>query len=184
MCVGGFAIRKSRIPTVVKRLCRTLRRERRSRRNQNGRSTRESNLSVRRAYVDYMAELVREGKVHFHLRFAPFRQYDHEGSGPRRIYDTVSKMYYQLLLHRALNYYGKQTKLFIRPDDGACTVELKNFIGALHIDGQFHYDCAPDCIDSITCLNSRTEPLLQFLDIPLQGVDGVSKWPPFETRNT
>ena len=130
-------------------------------------STRDDNLDVRRAYIDYMVELVRQGNVHLHIRFAPFRQYEHASSGPRRIYDTVSKMYYRLLLHRAVNYYGKKCRLFVRPDDGPCTAELQKFVDALHIDGQLKYKCQPDCIHSIVCLNSRKEPLLQFLDLSL-----------------
>jgi hypothetical protein len=76
-------------------------------------------------------------------------------------------MYYQLLLHRALNYYGSNCGLLIRPDDGACTSELSGFIAALHVDGQRRYKTEPDCIHSIICLNSTTEPLLQFLDVSL-----------------
>jgi hypothetical protein len=112
-----------------------------------------------------MVQLVTEGKVHLHLRFAPFKQYTHPG--PRRIYDTVSKMYYQLLLHRALNHYGTKYRLFIRPDDGACTSELEKFVDALHADGAVKYKSAPDCIHSIVCLDSKREPLLQFLDVSL-----------------
>jgi hypothetical protein len=164
MGVGGIAMRKSRIPTTVKKLSE-IREACGARGEIKWESTRDGNLKVRRAYVDYLVQLVREGKVHFHLRFAPFTQYDH--TGPRRIYDTVSKMYYQLLLHRVLNYYGKKCRIFIRPDDGECTAELEKFVNALHIDGALKYKAAPDCIHSIVCLNSKTEPLLQFLDVSL-----------------
>ncbi len=164
MGVGGLALRKSRIPEVVKRLT-----EIRSARGALGEikweSTRDGNLAVRRDYVDYMVQLVTAGNVHLHIRFAPFAQYEHPG--PRRIYDTVSKMYYPLLLHRALKNYGQTCRLFIRPDDGACTIELEKFVDALHIEGFLRYKTASDCIHSIKCLNSRTEPLLQFVDVSL-----------------
>jgi hypothetical protein len=166
MGVGGLAIRKSKIATIAKELAE-INKKRNTRGEIKWENTRDWGLTVRRDYIDYMVTLTREGNAHLHIRFAPFTMYDHTLSGPRRIYDTVSKMYYQLFLHRALNYYGSTCRLFIRPDDGACTSELKKFVEALHVDGQSRYKSEPDCIHSIVCLNSTTEPLLQFLDVSL-----------------
>lgn len=164
MGVGGLAIRKARIPEIVKKLG-AIREARGARGRIKWESTRDVNLDVRRDYVDYLVGLVTEGKVHLHLRFAPFSQYEHPG--PRRVYDTVSKMYYQLLLHRAVKNYGNKCRIFIRPDDGPCTAELERFVDALHTEGRSRYKTALDCIHSIKCLNSRKEPLLEFLDVSL-----------------
>lgn len=166
MGVGGLAIRKSRIPEIAKKLSE-INAARNARGEIKWENTRDWGITVRKDYVDYMVQLIRKGVVHLHLRFAPFTQYDHKISGPRRVYDTVSKMYYQLLLHRAVNYYGSNCRIFIRPDNGACTSELEKFVDALHIDGTYRYKSDPDCIDSIICLNSTKEPLLQFLDVSL-----------------
>ncbi len=166
MGVGGLAIRKERIPEIVKELA-DIKQKREARGEIKWENTRDWGLTIRKNYIDYMVTLTQRGYAHLHIRFAPFALYDHKSSGPRRIYDTVSKMYYQLLLHRPVNYYGSTCRLFIRPDDGACTSELEKFIDALHIDGQSKYKAAPDCIDSIICLNSTREPLLQFLDVSL-----------------
>src|SRR5438094_6233357 len=138
MGVGGLAIRKSRIPSIVKKIAE-ITKARNARGEIKWENTRDWGLTVRRDYIDYMVALTRDRHAHLHMRFAPFVMYDHSISGPRRIYDTVSKMYYQLLLHRALNYYGSTCRLFIRPDDGACTSELEKFIDALHSDGQARY---------------------------------------------
>lgn len=166
MGVGGLAIRKTRIPDVARRL-RAINTARNARGEIKWESTRDINLTVRKDYIDYMVELIREGKAHLHVRFAPFTRYDHKQSGPRRIYDTVSKMYYQLLLHRAVNYYGAHCRISVRPDNGSCTSELEQFVEALHIDGQRRYKTPSNCILGITCLNSTAEPLLQFLDVSL-----------------
>jgi hypothetical protein len=155
MGIGGIALRKARIPETVKKLAQ-IREDKGAKGLIKWESTRDSKLEVRRGYVDYLVELVAAGKVHFHLRFAPFSLYEHPG--PRRIYDTVSKMYYQLLLHRTVRNYGSQCKIFVRPDDGPCTAELEQFKDALHVEGQLRYRTKPDCIDSIVCINSRSRP--------------------------
>jgi len=164
MGIGGLAIRRDRLSETANKLA-AIREARGARGRIKWESTRDVNLDVRRDYVDYMVGLVTEGKIHLHLRFAPFSQYEHPG--PRRVYDTVSKMYYQLLLHRAVRNYGTKCRIFIRPDDGPCTSELEQFVEALHIDGQLRYKTAADCIHSIKCINSRKEPLLEFLDVTL-----------------
>jgi len=119
------------------------------------------------AFVDYFREAVRKGRIHFHIRFAPFDLYDHNVSGPRKRVDTTSKMHFQLLLHRALRFYGKHYKLRIRPDNGDCTAALVDQIGSLHTWGHENYGCAKDCIESIEPRDSRQEVMLQLLDVPL-----------------
>ena len=56
MCVGGFAIRKGRIPEIV-RLLSKLREQRGTRGEIKWESTRDGNLPIRRDYIDFMAKL-------------------------------------------------------------------------------------------------------------------------------
>ena len=123
--------------------------------------------SAHEAFVDYFNDAVRAGRIHFHIRFAPFNQYDHNVSGPKRRVDTTSKMHFQLLLHRAVRFYGKHYKLRIRPDNGDCTAALVDQIDSLHTWGHENYGCARDCIDSIEPRDSSKEMFLQLLDVPL-----------------
>ena len=123
--------------------------------------------SAHEAFVDYFESAVRAGRIHFHIRFAPFDQYDHSVSGPKKRVDTTSKMHFQLLLHRALRFYGQHYKLRIRPDNGDCTAALVDQIGSLHTWGHENYGCAQDCVDSIEPRDSKKEVMLQLLDVPL-----------------
>jgi len=122
--------------------------------------------SPEKAFADYFEEAVKAKKIHFHIRFAPFHQYDHKASGPGRRADTTSKMHFQLLLHRALRYYGPHYKLRIRPDNGRCTEQLPRQVANLHWQARELYGTG-DCIEHLQCLDSKREPLLQLLDIPL-----------------
>jgi hypothetical protein len=83
-----------------KKLCRGYRDE------VKWQTTRTWDLAHRKAYVDLLAELVRDRLAHFHIRFAQFSAYSHEGT--RKRFDTTSKMFYQLLLHRAVRHYGSE----------------------------------------------------------------------------
>jgi len=128
-------------------------------------NTRSRGVEVRKAYIEYFLELLAANKIHFHIRFSPMNEYDH--GGERRIFDTVSKMFYQLLLHRPVRHYGKTCQINIRPDNGECTRLLPGLKEALQIDGQLKYRTILDCINDIVPLDSKSEPLLQFLDVPV-----------------
>jgi len=123
--------------------------------------------SVHKAFVDYFAEAVHAKRIHFHIRFAPFNRYDHNASGEKKRIDTTSKMHFQLLLHRAIRFYGPHYKLRIRPDNGDCTASLVSQVDSLHSWGSYHYNAADGCIDNIEPRDSKKELMLQLLDVPL-----------------
>jgi hypothetical protein len=89
-------------------------------------------MNVHEAYVDFLQSLVLTNMVHFHILFCPFYDFDHSESGPRKRVDSVSKMYYQLILHRALKYYGKYCDIYVRPDNGDCTDYLPSMVNVLN----------------------------------------------------
>jgi hypothetical protein len=162
MAVGGLALPKKNLKGAVDRIKKI---ERPNRDEVKWTSTKHWNLEIRKAYVDCLADLIDKRLVHLHIRFAPFAEYEH--SGRRKVFDSVSKAYYQLLLHRALRHYGQDFGLLVRPDDGECTSELERFVPALNADGLIKYKAAPNCIRSLICLDSKNEPMLQLLDVTL-----------------
>ncbi len=119
-----------------------------------------------KAYLDLMFALIEANLVHFHIRFSPLALYDHRLSGERRKSDTVSKAYYQLLLHRAARYY-KAGDIHVRPDNGVCTELLPRFITALNQDCARKFSNSDWPFIDIECRNSASEPMLQLLDVSL-----------------
>ena len=170
MGVAGLAISRSRITATVKHLDK-LKDDLRYRGEVKWGNTRKTGIAIRKAYLDHLAQLIRDNHAHFHIRFSPMNEYDHEG--PRKRFDTASKSFYQLLLHRAVRYYGNQCKIFIRPDNGECTRLLPDLHDWLHTDGAYRYKTPLDCIDSIVCLDSKKEPMLQLLDVALGALTAV-----------
>lgn len=166
MAVAGLALPDYELDAVTADLRKI------QQKNRGPSETKWSNVKARTnaahtAFVDYFYDALEAKRLHFHIRFAPFQKYDHRASGPKRRVDTTSKMHYQLLLHRAMRFYGKHYKLRIRPDGGDCTAALVDQIDSLHTWGQHNYGCKPGCIESIESRDSKREPLLQLLDVPL-----------------
>ena len=166
MAVGGLAITRARLPSIVERLD-AIRAECQYHSEVKWNSAKKRRMSIHKAYADYLAELVTQRRAHLHLRFAPFGQYDHRSSGPRGRKDTVSKMYYQLLLHRPVAFYGPKLPIFVHPDEGDCTSYLQTMRGALCAAGYRRKGCRPDCVKVIEPRPSHREPLLQLLDVTL-----------------
>ena len=166
MAVAGLAIRRSRVPNIVRDLaainasCGVISEVKWS-------TAKTRRVSVHKQYADYLFKLLRDRQAHFHIRFAPFNDYNHRDSGPRKRVDTVSKMYYQLLLHRAVGFYGKHCKLYVHPDNGDCTAYLPMMRNQLCAAGFTQKRAKPDCVKAIEPRDSAREPLLQLLDVTL-----------------
>ncbi|RJE83821.1 DUF3800 domain-containing protein [Paracoccus onubensis] len=125
------------------------------------------NGKIQRAYINYLFDQIGMGRMHFHIRFNPMGEYNHNLSGPRKRIDTVSKSFYQLLLHRAARHYSKHHVVVI-PDDGDCTSALPDQLGALKYEaGNKYGPNAYDCIQKIQPRSSESEPMLQLLDVTL-----------------
>lgn len=121
-----------------------------------------------RGYIDYLFCLIATRKAQFHIRFARMEDFDHTLSGPRKKTDTVSKSYYQLLLHRPTRYYARKARVYVYPDDGDYTCQLRGQLGALrHQGGEAYGEHADLCIRDIECRASVNEPMLQLLDVTL-----------------
>jgi hypothetical protein len=85
-------------------------------------------------FIDHFWHLSDQRRIDFHIRFAPFEKYDHKRY-KGKYFDTTSRMFYELLLHRAVRHYGKWDRLFIRPDDGDCTKNLPYLKAGLNANG-------------------------------------------------
>lgn len=166
MAVGGLAVPDYYLPELISDL-RAIKEAKRGPTETKWSTVKSRRDSAHRAFVDYFVDAIAAKRLHFHIRFAPFEKYDHKASGPKHRIDTTSKMHFQLLLHRAVRYYGKHYKLRIRPDNGDCTAALEGKIENLHKWGGDTYGCQADCIADIQPRDSKLELPLQLLDVPL-----------------
>jgi hypothetical protein len=88
MTVSGIALRRSRAGEIT-RTPKGLNETHNGRGEIKWRNVRKGDRDIRKAYINYLAKLVRDNHVHFHIRSSPMNEYEHHGD--RHIFDTVSK---------------------------------------------------------------------------------------------
>jgi hypothetical protein len=120
MGVAGIVIHEDGIPILKEELAK-IRRGATSEIKWS--KTDKYNKQTQVDFIDHFWLLSDQRRIDFHIRFAPFEEYDHK-LYKGKYFDTTSRMFYELLPHRAVRYYGKWDRLFIRPDDGECTKTL------------------------------------------------------------
>lgn len=167
LAVAGLAVMRSAIPRITADLALIKKTN-----GKTGEVKWENAKSyggrVHRGYIDLLFGLIAERKAQFHIRFSPMAEYDHGLSGPRKKIDTVSRSFYQLLLHRPVRYYTGKADVWVYPDDGECTSELPGYQAALCQDGANQFgENAWTCVQDIQCRASKGEPMLQLLDVTL-----------------
>jgi hypothetical protein len=165
MGVAGIVIHEDGIPLLKEELAR-IRKVNRARGKIKWNTINKYEKQAQIDFIDHFWRLSDQRRIDFHIRFAPFVEYDHKRY-KGKYFDTTSRMFYELLLHRAVRNYGKWDRLFIRPDDGDCTKILPHLKAGLNADGVRKWRTNPQCVDSIICLSSKDEPILQFVDVVL-----------------
>lgn len=166
MAIGGLAVSKRRVPEVNAHL-KAINEECGVTSEIKWSTAKKRRISVHTRYVDYLFDLIDARQAHFHIRFAPFGVYRHKESGDRGRTDTVSKMYWQMLLHRPIAFYGPKVPIHIHPDHGDCTSYLPAMRNQLCAAGYRTKKTRPNCVPILETRDSKREPLLQLLDVPL-----------------
>lgn len=167
MAVGGLAVRLESIPRIYQDLAEIN--------AKYGVSSEVKWTNCKRyrgvahkAYVDYLFKRIEERVIHLHVRFSPMRKYDHHSSGERKEIDTVSKSYFQLIVHRAARFYGNAHDIMVRLDNGDCTRLVPDFTDTINVHARSRYGyCTRDCVTHAQPLDSKGEPMLQLLDVTL-----------------
>jgi len=171
LAVAGVAIRAERanaIRSYLRDLCQSCNVTREIKWS----NTRARRDNVHRAFVDYFFSLIEDNQAHFHIRFSRMSDYDHTLSGHRRKIDTVSKAYFQLLLHRPGRFYSRLCDIFVYPDKGECTERLWQFRQSLNTNCQSRYGILGS-FKHIEARDSRNEIILQMLDVVLGALSSV-----------
>lgn len=165
MAVAGIAVNRDAVEYILGRMT-----EIRTRYGKQGevkwKNAKSRNGVVHEAYIRLLFELIDMRRLTFHIRFSRMDEYDHKLSGPRRKIDTVSKAFFQLILHRPVTFFGAEADLFIHPDDGDCTSALVDQMGALNWVGR-RMCGVPNVVKKVQQRSSEREPMLQLLDCTL-----------------
>jgi hypothetical protein len=172
MAVGGIAVNMASATDIEAKITQI-----RSRLNLTSEikwsNAKERRDSGHKAYAELLRELVTTNNVHFHMRILRTADWDHRRAGPRAKIDTVSRAFYQLILHRPVAFYGAEADIHVRPDKGCCTEKLHEYIGQLNSEARKHQGCGTSCVKSIHATESCSSHFLQLLDVTLGGLASI-----------
>ena len=127
-------------------------------------------LPLYEAVVEYFKLLLDSEAIHFHVVICDMHAYDHRLRNEGSKATTVSKTYYQLLLHRCCRLYGDKAFIHVRPDIGECTQALPGLINGLNADACRRFDLQLRPILSINLTQSVSVNLMQMNDIVLGAI--------------
>lgn len=171
MCVGGIVVRRERLDEVREGV------ERIKRAGGIGSEVKWSRVTSHRlkAYkilVEYFFHLVKHNQAQFHALICDFSMFDHSKNGGKE--GSVSRMLYQLALHKNCRKYGAGADLHLFPDSGDHADLLCGHRYHLNSASRLwmpeERKGAERPVAHIEATNSATEPLLQLNDIILGAV--------------
>jgi hypothetical protein len=118
----------------------------------------------------YFFSLLEANYIHFHVVICNFKEYDHRTLNHGDKCTSVSKTYYQLLLHRGCKLYGEKARIHARPDRGDCSKALPGLQGGLNADARRRFGLKSAPIASINPVESKTIPIMHLNDIVLGAI--------------
>lgn len=120
--------------------------------------------------VKYAFQLVRKGHAELHIIIARFKDYNHKQVEGENRDTSVSRMYWQLGLHRLAQYYGRERPIHMRQDNGNDCKDICGMRNELCAAAYHEYDTRPNCIRLIDPVCSSKFGIVQMADVILGGV--------------
>lgn len=127
-------------------------------------------MPLYRDIVAYFDSLLKAKLIRFHVVVCDMHTYDHRRHNQGMKTTTVSKTYYQLLLHRCCRLYGGKALVHVRPDTGDCTRALPGLQNALNMDAMKRFKLGLPPIASINPTHSHSSNVMQMNDVILGGI--------------
>jgi hypothetical protein len=134
------------------------------------------NGEKKRAYfglVDHFYKMIDDGHMHFHALICNFNEFDHKRdnpSGPKNMFKSVNKLYYQLLVNQICRRYGQKHKVAMYPDHGNDSAEIISFRESVCKAAYFRHQACFGSLIRIQPYPSKTLLPLQLPDVILGGI--------------
>jgi len=170
MVAGGFAVAGNRINEIEDHIA-TLRDDAGIQSEFHWASYRgRQRQAAYEALVRYGFDLINKRKAALHIIIAKFAGYDHRAKPGESKDTSISRMYYQLCLHRLARYYGSKRAIHVRLDAGSDSKDICAMRNQLCADAYRNVGAKPNCIRSIEPVNSRNVGLIQMADVIMGAV--------------
>ncbi len=117
--------------------------------------------------VDLFFEAIELDYLHFHMMIADFYKFDHHMKGRGTHSRSVSKLYYQLMLHEVCCRYGDKWRITMFPDHGNDSDEIGQYRVGICANAYKKYDAQPNSLRDIHPTPSKKVVLLQMVDVAI-----------------
>ena len=165
MIIGGIAFRSKRDHDIAKSLT-ALKGDKFADTEVKWEKTKKGErLQLHKSVVEYTFEQIESGQFHFHSLIVPFSDFDHGLRGDKGKSNSVTRMYYQLCLHRPVRYYGAQCAIHIKPDKSEDYLGFGYYIDALNNDAKKKYGIKTRPVREITFPCSKRSAIHQMNDL-------------------
>jgi hypothetical protein len=124
-------------------------------------------------YLDLVAHffsLLEANLINYHVIICDFHEYDHRKFTQGEKHVSVSKTYYQLLLHRCCKIYADRAQIHVWPDSGECTADLPKYLDALRADERSRFQPSQPTIRSINPVSSTPHGIMHMNDVVLGAI--------------
>lgn len=127
-------------------------------------------VSEYKALVDYFFALNNVNRVHFHCICFDSHQWNHRRYNEGNADTGLSKLYYQLLLHKFVRIYGNHGTLYVRVDHRNSQTPLENIRRMLNATASRDHRIHTSPVKQFVSWDSKKCDLLQLNDVILGGV--------------
>ncbi len=123
-----------------------------------------------KALVDLYFDFVERGAVSFHATTFDNHMWDHKRFNENDPDIGISKLYYQMLLHQVISWYGDLASLYICLDRRNSTTPLEKLHRILNAGAGQSYNLTFGPVRVLTAKDSKKDDLLQINDVILGAV--------------
>jgi hypothetical protein len=123
-----------------------------------------------KALVDYFFALNNKNHVEFHSLIFDSHQWNHQKYNKGDGDIGLSKLFYQLLLHRFVKTYGNHGSLYIRLDHRNSSTSLESLRRMLNSGVAKEYDVKHNPVKQLVSMDSKQCDILQMNDVILGAV--------------
>lgn len=123
-----------------------------------------------KALVDYFFAMNNTNLIHFHSIIFDSHRWAHRNYKDSNDDIGISKLYYELMLHKFVKLYGKKGELYIRVDHRNSKTPLEDIRRMLNSTASRDHDIHTDPVKQLVPCDSKHCDLLQLNDVILGAV--------------
>lgn len=127
-------------------------------------------LQLHKQVVDYFFSKLADNRFHFHSLVVPFSDFNHGLRAGGTKSTSVTRMLYQLCLHRPVRDYGKHSCIHIKPDHSDAYLGFKDYQDHLNADASKQFQISNSPVRDITFCHSEASPIHQINDLIIGGI--------------